>query len=68
MRATSIGKAVGRECLPQGLVDELQIGIAPMLLGGGVRLFRQLPGKIRLKQLPVIESPGRADPGIRVVQ
>ena len=34
---------VGRQCLAAGLIDELGIHLAPVLLGRGVRLFEQ-PG------------------------
>jgi len=33
------GASVVQQCLRAGLVDELQIHLAPVLLGGGVRLF-----------------------------
>jgi dihydrofolate reductase len=45
-RAAAGGKAVGifgadiaRQCLEHGLLDEIVIHLAPVLLGGGVRLF-----------------------------
>jgi dihydrofolate reductase len=40
------------------LVDELQIHLAPMLLGEGVRLFDQIePKRIELEKTRVIDSP-----------
>ncbi len=40
------------------LVDELQIHLAPMLLGEGVRLFDQIePKRIELEKARVIDSP-----------
>jgi dihydrofolate reductase len=33
------GASIGGQLLATGLVDELQLHVAPMLLGGGVRLF-----------------------------
>jgi dihydrofolate reductase len=38
------GPNVGQQLLKAGLVDELQIGIMPILLGEGQRLFEQLEG------------------------
>ena len=37
------GEAV-QQYLRAGLVDELQVHVAPVLLGGGARLFGELPG------------------------
>jgi dihydrofolate reductase len=44
-----------QQFLEAGLVDELQIHIAPLLLGDGVRLFEGPP--IELKRTRVIDSP-----------
>ncbi|QHV97809.1 dihydrofolate reductase family protein [Spirosoma endbachense] len=48
-KAAAAGKAVGvhgadtiQQCLNAGLLDELQIDIAAVLLGSGIRLFDQL--------------------------
>ena len=48
-KAAAAGKAVGvhgadtiQQCLNAGLLDELQIDIAAVLLGNGIRLFDQL--------------------------
>ena len=45
-----------QQFLEAGLVDELQIHIAPLLLGDGVRLFEGVP-PIELKRTRVIDSP-----------
>ena len=34
-----LGATVARQCLEAGLLDELVVHVAPVLLGGGVRLF-----------------------------
>ncbi|UFH55895.1 dihydrofolate reductase family protein [Spirosoma sp. KNUC1025] len=48
-KAVAAGKAVGvhgaetiQQCLNAGLLDELQIDMAAVLLGSGIRLFDQL--------------------------
>ncbi len=47
-----------RQYLNAGLVDELQLHIAPVLLGAGTRLFDGLtPGLRRLTPTRVLESP-----------
>lgn len=46
-----------QQSLEAGLVDELQIHLVPVLLGGGVRLFDGLgPGDVELETTRVIES------------
>jgi dihydrofolate reductase len=53
------GASVAQEYLKAGLLDELQIHVVPVLLGGGVRLFDGLgPDVIELESTRVIESPG----------
>ncbi|MGZ4386322.1 MAG: dihydrofolate reductase family protein [Gaiellaceae bacterium] len=52
------GAATGRQLLDAGLVDELQLHVAPTLLGAGVRLFEGIePARLRLRPLRVIDSP-----------
>jgi dihydrofolate reductase len=57
-----------QQYLAAGLVDELQVHIAPLLLGGGVRLFDDLGPGIELKTTRVIESPGVTHLRFRVVK
>jgi dihydrofolate reductase len=40
-----------------GLIDEMQVHIAPLLLGGGVRLFEQLSPQLGLEKTRVVDSP-----------
>ncbi len=48
-----------QQYLGAGLLDEIQIHIAPMLLGDGIRLFDHLgTGQIELETTRVIDSPG----------
>lgn len=57
--ATGGGADIAQQCIRAGLVDEIQIHLAPLLLGEGVRLFDDLgPGPIELELMRVIEAPG----------
>jgi dihydrofolate reductase len=58
-----------QQYLSAGLVDELQIHIAPLLLGGGVRLFEDLDAdEIELETTRVIDSPAVTHLRFRVVK
>src|SRR5918992_1379779 len=47
-----------QQYLDAGLLDELQIHLVPLMLGGGVRLFDQAdPERIGLEPMRVVESP-----------
>jgi dihydrofolate reductase len=50
------GANVVQQAIEAGVVDELQIHIAPLLLGRGVRLFEGVP-PVKLKRRRVIDSP-----------
>lgn len=51
------GAEIAQQLLRAGKVDEIQVSIAPLLLGGGVRLFDHLGEKsIALEQVRVIQS------------
>ncbi|MGH7686106.1 MAG: dihydrofolate reductase family protein [Candidatus Dormibacteria bacterium] len=53
------GAQVVREYLAAGLLDELELHIAPVLLGGGERLLENLPvAAIQLEQVRTLEAPG----------
>ena len=52
------GANVAQQYLQAGLLDELQIHVAPVLLGGGVRLFGDAGGELpAIEPTRVIESP-----------
>ena len=52
------GGRVIQQFLAAGLVDEMQVHVAPVLLGGGKRLFEHLGTSLpRLEQVRVRESP-----------
>jgi dihydrofolate reductase len=52
------GANVVQQYLRAGLVDELQIHVAPLLLGGGVRLFADAESPTNLELDRVVDSPG----------
>jgi dihydrofolate reductase len=63
------GAKVAQQLLAAGLVDELQIHIAPVLLGGGVRLFEGLgPDRVQLEVIGAIHSPAVTHVKYRVVK
>jgi dihydrofolate reductase len=59
-----------QQSLKAGLLDELQVGIMPILLGDGLRLFDRLGmEQIELEKIKVIESPGgRTDILFRILK
>jgi dihydrofolate reductase len=53
------GAGVIQQYLAAGLLDELQLSVVPVLLGGGTRLFENLAGAgVGFEQVRVIEAPG----------
>lgn len=56
-----------QQCLNLGLVDEIHLDVAPLLLGDGVRLFDHLNIEpIKLERIRAIEAPGVTHLGFRV--
>ena len=53
------GANTAQQFLKAGLLDEVQLHLAPLLLGGGIRLFDDVgTEQIELEPTRVIESPG----------
>jgi dihydrofolate reductase len=53
------GADVINQYLAAGLLDELELHIVPVLLGGGARLFDNLGGAgVELEQVRAVEAPG----------
>ena len=63
------GPEIGYQALSKGLVDEIHIGMTPVFLGQGLRLFDQ-PGleAIRLEKIQIYEAGQRTDIKYRVVK
>ncbi len=51
------GANIAQQYVAAGLVDELQVHVAPILLGDGVRLFERLDGPVSLQSVGVVEGP-----------
>lgn len=51
------GGQVIRQALSAGLVDELSIIVAPVIMGGGKRLFDGFSGSVDLEHIGVRQSP-----------
>jgi dihydrofolate reductase len=63
------GASTIQQALKAGLVDEAQLTVAPILLGGGVRLFEGLgPDDAELELLRVLEGPKATHLKYRVVR
>ena len=53
------GASVVNQYLAAGLVDEIDLSIAPVILGGGARLFEGLGrGALKLEQVRAVDAPG----------
>lgn len=56
------GASTAQQCLRAGLVDEIHIGVVPVLLGDGLRFFEPLAHEgLALVQTRVFESSTRTD-------
>jgi len=62
------GAASINQYLAAGLVDELELHLVPILLGGGERLFEGVGPDLNLELLRVVEGPGVTHLKYRVVR
>ncbi|MGP3918173.1 dihydrofolate reductase family protein [Nonomuraea sp. 10N515B] len=62
------GASAAQQCLAAGLLDEIQIHLAPVLLGGGTRLFEHLGGRFLLERTEVVGSPNATHLRFRVIR
>lgn len=63
------GASTAQQCLRAGLVDEIHIGLRPVLLGAGLRLFEHPEARaIELQRMQVTESATGTELRFRVVK
>jgi dihydrofolate reductase len=62
------GAEIINEYLAAGLVDEIEVHVSPLILGGGERLFDGVGPNLKLEQLRAVEAPGVAHLKYRVVK
>ncbi|HYI67653.1 MAG TPA: dihydrofolate reductase family protein [Candidatus Limnocylindrales bacterium] len=62
------GADVINQYLSAGLIDELELGVVPIVLGGGARLFDGVGPNLKLEELRAVEAPGVAHLKYRVVK
>jgi dihydrofolate reductase len=63
------GSTITQQCLKAGMLDEIQIDLAPILLGTGIRLFGDVGTEpIELERTGVVEGTGVTHLKFRVVK
>jgi dihydrofolate reductase len=67
-RVGLMGANIDQQFLAAGLVDEIRIHLIDVLLGGGRRLFDQLPERIELEQTGLSRTDGATHLDYRVVR
>ncbi len=64
-----LGASVARQCLDAGVLDEILVCIAPVLLGDGVRLFDHPGGsRVKLERLSLNQAPHATNLRLRVAR
>lgn len=61
------GAETARQFLEAGLLDEIRLHVAPVILGGGLRLFDGV-APVRLEQAQTLASPGATHLRYRIVR
>jgi dihydrofolate reductase len=51
------GADIARQCLADGLVDEIQLHVVPVLLGSGIPLFDGSGAHTRLTKIRTVDAP-----------
>ena len=62
------GADVINQYLAAGLVDELELHVTPIVLGGGARLFAGVGPQLKLEEIRTVEAPGVAHLKYRVLK
>ena len=63
------GASAANQYLAAGLIDEMELHVVPLLLGGGARLFENLDGSgLKLEPIRALEAPGVTHLKYRVVK
>jgi dihydrofolate reductase len=64
-----LGADVARQCIAAGVLDEVLVFIAPLLLGDGVRLFDHPGGtNVKLEHISLTQAPQATNLWLRVVR
>ena len=63
-----IGAPVGQQCLAAGLIDEISVGVMPVLLGAGIPMFGGLEKPPKLERIRTLETPADTELRFRVVK
>jgi dihydrofolate reductase len=66
--AVAGGAEVAQQALAAGLLDEIQLHVSPVLLGGGTLLFGDLDAPVALERTRAVDSPNAAHLRYRVVR
>ena len=62
------GADIINQYLAAGLVDEIELHVVPIILGGGERLFAGVGPDVKLEPLRVVEAPGVTHLKYRIVK
>ncbi len=64
-----LGASTARQCLDAGMIDEILVCIAPVLLGDGIRLFDRPGGaNVELERISLTHAPQATNLWLRVVR
>ena len=63
-----IGAPVGQQCLAAGLIDEISVGMMPILLGAGIPMFAELGNPPKLERIRALETPADTELRFRVLR